>query len=143
MKVIFLDIDGVLNGHQWIHLEEGPRIIPTPARIFNKIVGRTQAKIVVSSTWSRKVKSGDLTPSGFAWMLKTHGVFCEVIDAINSDVTVPKQRADNIMKWVRENKPEKWLCIDGLPVPVQFHIRPNPATGLTSVDIQTSLRILA
>jgi hypothetical protein len=46
VKVIFLDVDGVLNGHesQW-------RVIPECVRLLNEIVERTGAKLVLSSSW--------------------------------------------------------------------------------------------
>jgi hypothetical protein len=43
MKIIFLDIDGVLNG------SSEPIILPECARQFNRIVKETEARVVISS----------------------------------------------------------------------------------------------
>lgn len=146
MKVIFLDFDGVLNGHEWIHLESGPKIGQRQAVILNTILEKTGASVVVSSTWARKVENGVVTLDGFGWMMRTHGInAANVIGAINGQSTGqrgPQMRADQIMQWVADNKPDRWLCIDDLPVPVRHHIRPNPAVGLTPVDVQNAVRIL-
>lgn len=62
MKVIFLDIDGVLNSTQyWESIQDEKRTMPEmefeldPKCIMNlkKIVDATNAKIVVTSTWKR------------------------------------------------------------------------------------------
>lgn len=57
-KIIFLDIDGVLNHEKWYHEtignpEVGNRgdIDPKCMEILNTIIKRTGAKIVISSTW--------------------------------------------------------------------------------------------
>lgn len=64
MKVIFLDIDGVLNHqkhYEWLLLTDEPtpmqrtypytEINPGSCRLLNEIIQETGAKIVVSSSW--------------------------------------------------------------------------------------------
>jgi len=66
VKIIFLDIDGVLNGHQYAKKDQvssrtgklqAPTgifgIVPSRVALLNQIVERTGAKVVVSSTWRR------------------------------------------------------------------------------------------
>ena len=58
MKVIFLDIDGVLNC-QYMHQDTSDEIIKTPGgklskrriNLTNELIDKTDAKIVISSTW--------------------------------------------------------------------------------------------
>ena len=58
MKIIFLDIDGVLNC-QFMHTDTSDEIIRTPGgflskrclNLVNELVDKTDAKIVISSTW--------------------------------------------------------------------------------------------
>ena len=137
MKVIFLDIDGVLNGHEWCH-RGGLRINQMPARVLNAIVQENECSVVVSSTWARHIEKGDCTATGFSWMLRTHGIECKVVDGINGMIIDPKIRTDNILKWVEENKPDKWIAIDDLPLQLPYFIRPNPAIGLTPVDVKNA-----
>jgi len=56
MKVIFLDIDGVLNAHyntkeRWHGLIG---IDPKHVKLFNQLVEQVGAKVVLSSTWRRR-----------------------------------------------------------------------------------------
>lgn len=57
MKILFLDIDGVLNSHEfWIRCRElglipDDQIDPQAVERLNRLTDATGAKIVVSSTW--------------------------------------------------------------------------------------------
>jgi hypothetical protein len=60
VKVVFLDIDGVLNSHDWFNVTDTRRdspeypeshFDPKPVSLLNEITDRTGAVIVVSSTW--------------------------------------------------------------------------------------------
>lgn len=55
MKVIFLDIDGVLNcagtTDRWPKNSGMLGIEPAKVKIFNNILRRTDARVVLSSTW--------------------------------------------------------------------------------------------
>lgn len=54
-KVIFLDIDGVLNSLDWSEKQKGSEnyaeINPEKVKMLKEIVDRTGAEIVLSSTW--------------------------------------------------------------------------------------------
>lgn len=61
-RIIFLDIDGVLNHQKYYtsidwekrktnHDEFGEYFCPISSKILNKVIDETQAKIVISSTW--------------------------------------------------------------------------------------------
>jgi hypothetical protein len=55
MKVIFLDIDGVLNSQNFIHSFNGKwelhSVDPNAINVLNEIIKATNAKIVISSSW--------------------------------------------------------------------------------------------
>ena len=56
MKIIFLDIDGVLNSELWnkdneMEINEGKFIDPKKVRLLSKIINETKAKIVLHSGW--------------------------------------------------------------------------------------------
>lgn len=56
MKLIFLDIDGVMNHRKHFvrsRLHEGQEFCPIAVRNLREIIKRTGAKIVVSSTWRK------------------------------------------------------------------------------------------
>lgn len=51
MKIIFLDIDGVLNSEEWFKKRKNYDIDPEKVELLKEIVDRTGAQIVLSSTW--------------------------------------------------------------------------------------------
>src|SRR4029079_3793405 len=82
MKVIFLDIDGVLNHNRMSHHRDPTSIEPLPIPIapacmaqLNRLITETAAKIVISSSWRLVVRWQDLGPA-----LIRHGLVGEVID---------------------------------------------------------------
>lgn len=74
MKVLFLDIDGVLNGHEWDDEAKSCNIRRECVKHLNRVVQATGCKIVVSSAWRYIMLGGDMTPKGFGYMLRTHGL---------------------------------------------------------------------
>lgn len=60
-KVILLDFDGVLNSHAWFKrrptIDNGERVMrahsldPAAVGLLNQLIDRTDAKVVISSTW--------------------------------------------------------------------------------------------
>lgn len=57
MKIIFLDIDGVLNSRQFIKfcfqnsIDADDRIDPQTVKLLNKTIDNTGSKVVISSSW--------------------------------------------------------------------------------------------
>jgi hypothetical protein len=94
MKLIFLDIDGVLNSHPWMQtlpklklgttLEWGAMIDPTAVERLNRIVDATGAAIVVSSSWRNF-----LTVAQLRAILKERGFHGLVIASTPRDEEFP------------------------------------------------------
>jgi hypothetical protein len=53
-KIIFLDIDGVLNNSKWLKENKNNPIDPAAVNRINVIMQKTDAKIVISSSWRIK-----------------------------------------------------------------------------------------
>ncbi len=54
MRVIFLDIDGVLNSHRTAAAYREPlmrKLDPVSVKLLHRIVSKADAKLVISSTW--------------------------------------------------------------------------------------------
>lgn len=110
MKIIFLDIDGVLN-HERFYKErfekrndayklERPysEIDPECVNNLNQLVKETQAKIVISSTWRN---------SGLKYCedaLKFHGFDGEIIDITPNLRSENCLRGNEILKWTKDNQ---------------------------------------
>jgi CO dehydrogenase/acetyl-CoA synthase gamma subunit (corrinoid Fe-S protein) len=123
MKVIFLDIDGVLNSDSTPNPRKFPYIVDKRmlAR-FRELVGRTGATVVLSSTWR-------VDPVG-----RLAAKFYEVpFDDICPDVP-SAPRCEEMQSWLRQH-PEVTRyavldddddCLDELPL-----FQPSSKTGLT------------
>jgi len=122
MKIIFLDIDGVLNCSESIQYFYHKANTLNASKIFpdvflsrlRKLIDLTDAKIVVSSTWRIDY------PDGYNWVtlinnLKKYNLDKEITD-ITPDLTHPSiQRGDEIRKWLNDNKSlniENFVIID-------------------------------
>src|SRR5689334_230591 len=106
MKIIFLDIDGVLND------SSEPIILPECASHFKRIVKETEAKVVISSGWRRWVHGGLMTDLGFQQMLRTHCIVCQVVGVTPADGKV-QGRGKQIAAWLAENGPvDSYVVID-------------------------------
>lgn len=77
MKVLFLDIDGVLNGHEWDDEAKSCNIRRECVKHLNRVVRETGCRIVLSSAWRYIVHGGDMTTRGFGYMLRTHGLLAD------------------------------------------------------------------
>lgn len=116
MKIIFLDIDGVLN-HQQYWIENPNRysipqsvsddLDPKSIEILNNIVERTKASIVVSSTW-RKIHSIEKISE----MLKSKGY--KYNNIIDKTPVLPSIRGKEIDEYLESKKGlvESYLIID-------------------------------
>jgi hypothetical protein len=99
-KIIFLDIDGVLN----TFTDETPRsrypLLPRCVENLNKIIRETQAKIVVSSTWRFLFK----TPKDLEKVLKESGFEGEIFDFTDSLPNYYSVRGNEIKKWLEDHE---------------------------------------
>ena len=108
MKVIFLDIDGVLNNHDTLGLDryiptkiiDGQRILdhlsPWCMWQLNDIIKETGAKVVISSAWR---SAGSV--NWFQEVFESYGFEGEVID---KTPVLYKERGIEIQKWLDDNK---------------------------------------
>lgn len=105
MKVIFLDIDGVLNVHMQKHDEYGAVFHPQFVENLKTIIDKTGAKIVISSSW----RHDGLDRMKAMW--KDRNLPGEVID-ITPYFNHYSIRGLEIDKWNQEYKPENYVIID-------------------------------
>lgn len=155
MKVIFLDIDGVLNGR---YTEEtfGGYVFVSDDKILllKEIVDSTDAKIVLSSTWRRGWFLKDRYPSYSGeevWLFEAlqeklgeHGI--ELMDYTEEFGS----RGDEIGKWLKNHTGEpieSYVILDDMD---EDELRPhtnrliqtNAAEGLTEGDVEDAIELL-
>lgn len=145
MKVIFLDIDGVLNNHDT--LSEGIQIANTKCQLLKYIVNATDAKIVLSSTW----RMGDLLSSIERMIHVCGGPYKAFVGATPVLTEIDGRQAirgDEIDAWLKKTHHaiENYLIIDD---DSDFHehqkpffIKTDMRTGLLSRDINKAIAIL-
>ena len=134
MKVIVLDIDGVLNhaGTVWQYVEPtvvrhgkvglDPQMVARLARIVNESGGPEIVKIVLHSSW-KWIHTGDnkrVVPGADDW---TNGLEIVRENLVATGFPYPEiliDRTDNpcdeatIWKWIRVNKPSAWVVLDDM-----------------------------
>ncbi len=151
MKVVFLDIDGVLNPRQHMNDlyvgwkkgvavsrdEFGHLFCPSCVEYFENLLFQTGAKIVISSTWRR---SG-LQVMKDLW--KVRGLEGEVVD-ITPSLNTP--RGEEIAEWLRLNDVDKYVIIDDnsdmLPEQMSHFVKCENKWGFTKECLEKALKIL-
>lgn len=108
MKVLFLDIDGVLNSNGTIRAFGFDFIDPHLVDLVGVIVDQTDAKIVLSSTWrlspeDKKLVEDALTRAGLSLMDCTPNL-CGNGKWVS--------RSEEIKKWLSENPVDKFAILD-------------------------------
>lgn len=164
MKIIFLDIDGVLNSSKYdksdyyktatagmsdaevmliahhLHLD------PEAVKILNDLVTRSGATVVLSSTWRTKYSPKEMTE-----MLKGRGGTFEVSDktpvlfGMKFSESIP--RGKEIAKYLKDlpEQPESFVILDDYEDMIhlkKFLVRTDWNFGLTQDDVEKALKIL-
>lgn len=139
MKILFLDVDGVLNSDRSMTL----LAISKPAvRRLKYIVGETGCHIVVSSTWRRIADARKKLET----VLGYHGL------KIHSYTTseyweIGQIRGDEIDEWLtRWPEITKYVIVDDNtdfhPHQMPFFVQTNGHVGLTDADSNTIIKLL-
>ncbi len=143
MKVVFLDIDGVLNalGASYAGLEH-PLDGAAIARL-NRIAGATGAAGVLSTSWRL------LFPwPGCRDILVEHGVTMPLVGEtpdLWTDEEPEEARRREIAQWLAENRVERHVVLDDLPLYPDDHphfVRTVETVGLTDADVARVLALL-
>lgn len=159
MKVLFLDVDGVLNctytfqrRHQlseplseaamcWPlgHLDE--QIIP----LLNPIVERTDCKIVLSTSWRLHPRFAELG----SWLEgKGFKYPNAIIDRTPSMPMMDNCRGEEVKAWLRKHPEVRQYvvldddCEDIIPVHPKNYVATNGNEGLTNELVETVISIL-
>lgn len=161
-RVLFLDIDGVLNSENWVRSEYTRRVKelgvrkpitdecdPAAVALLNTLIERSHAKIVLSSAWrithGLKSTMDYLVRVGFkhknAFIGKTP-VDCPVI---RNGVTRWPRRGQEIAEYLHMHPEITSYCIldddsDMLEEQQKHFVRTSFIRGLTEADVQKCLK---
>jgi hypothetical protein len=163
VKVLFLDIDGVLNSHQWAvsgggyghAMRDRPPSVetlqwdPVAVRNLRNIIEATGAQIVVSSSWR-----GFGRNARTAWqaMFACYGwpdapVIGETPDLnrMEGGIYVSKIRGDEVAAWLEAHpEVERYVCLDDDSDfrPDQPLVKTDGRFGLTMIEASQCRRLL-
>lgn len=164
MKVLFLDIDGVLNGHEY-NPDAGSCLIKRDCiQRLNRILRETGAKIVVSSAWRYIMLTTEESPPamtmvGFEYMLRTHGASSvDLMGMTGSDEefgwsmenNVPV-RGKQIRRWLADHRPhfeiDSYCVLDDDDLGIsELHsecfVRTDGRVGLTDENADDVIAVL-
>jgi hypothetical protein len=141
-KIVFLDIDGVLNSVASVIYHHGKKdanklLCPIAVSNLKYLLKKNpDARICISSTW-RKV----LGIYGTTVVLKKHGIPKGKIIGCTPITFSSRNRAGEILEWLEDHDVEKFVILDDnsyyfndFPNLKEAFIRTNRATGFTMVD---------
>ena len=152
MKIIFLDIDGVLNSA--VDSARGGAtqtydLAPRPIRLLNTLISNTGAKVVLSSSW--RVSS---SPPQIQSMLEDEGFTGEIISFTPDLFDLANTRGNEILYWIKDHenlvgdyeKYKNYVILDDVPDMLYCQkdnfIHTDSYIGLTPNDIYRAEDIL-
>lgn len=161
-RVLFLDIDGVLNSNFWNdthqrEISDGTLIDEEKIKLLAQLVKSTKAKIILHSGWriwfNDKLKPTRKEAQRLVEMLAGEGL---TIDGVTPDLTTEEIRrtkkfsmvkADEILLWLKEHGDViAWVVLDDLDlhnIQVEEHqVKPDQKVGLTMDDVRMAEEIL-
>lgn len=140
MKVIFLDVDGVLNsvrdGYS-LQLENDYHF-----EMLKKIVDATEANIVLSSSWRIGFSMHRLPERNLVERLEKYGM--QIMDFTPC---MAGTRGDEIREWLSNNEPvESFVILDDEGDMAEFKetnlVKTNTSVGLQEKDADKAIKIL-
>ena len=134
MSILFLDIDGVLNGHQ-----KTGRIDQHCMANLNYVIEQTGCVIVISSSWRYMIPEA-MNIQGFEYMLVTHGFKGKVKGITVRDEVICK-REDQILDYAKQRNMQ-WAVVDDLPLQIDNFVRTDGQLGLQHHDAIKLIQIL-
>ena len=146
MKIIFLDVDGVLNNYETTELtpDKYIGIDDKLVELLSKIVKLTDAKIVLMSDW--KDDWNLQKPDGVYLDKKLEKYGLEII--ARTYESYPSRRGEGVRAYLKENKVEEYVLIDDTEFSdftdelEERFVNTDPVSGLTLEDVQKAIKIL-
>ena len=162
MKVIFLDVDGVINSNFWLEghqqeISDGTLIDKEKIELVSKIVNKTGAVLVMHSGWRfwfdntmqpiRKEAQNLidlLLDSGLRIYAMTPDLTTE---EIRKTKMFSKVKAAEIFLWLKQNPNiDKWIVLDDIDLHNDElsirQVRTNAEIGLTEKDVDIAIEML-
>ena len=142
MRVIFLDIDGVLNKHNWSQ-NKTPWMEDSKVELIGRLCKDTGAKVVLASNWREAWFEPMFYENETTAIYKGHKLFeknnIEVVGITGRGET----RCEEIKQYLKDNPNIiNYVSIDDTIVDVDNRVQTNGDIGLTQFDCQKAAQLL-
>ena len=161
-RVIFLDIDGVLNSNFWNgshqkEISDGTLIDAEKVKLLGALVKKTNAKIILHSGWKywfgKKLQPLRPEAENLSVMFAKEDLSLEDITPDHSTEEIRRSKkfslvkADEILAWLEGHKDiDSWIVIDDLDLhseEIAMHqVKTDPSVGLTIDDVYKAEKML-
>ena len=161
-KIVFLDIDGVLNSSAWNEshqdeIKKGILIDRQKVTLLASLVKKTGARIILHSGWrywfDNKLKPLRIESEYLIEFLQQEGLSIEGVtpDLTTEEIRTTKKfslvKADEILLWLKQNENvASWVVFDDLDLHnvevEQYQVKTDYMVGLTYFDIEKAEEIL-
>jgi hypothetical protein len=162
MKILFLDVDGVLNSNLWndsheVEISKGQLIDENAVELLAKIIKETEAKLVMHSGW-RFWMDNHLKPINpqAEYLIRLFDKYELEIFDITPDFSTDKVRqkkkfslvkAKEILAWLEQHDNiDKYIVLEDLDlhnnIIGQQQIQTNNLVGLTKEDVSNAIQRL-
>ena len=160
MKLLFLDIDGVLNVHDFNKESMSGVIHRDKVERVNEILRRTDARVVLSSAWRYFVHRDEMDLTGLDWLLRSHGLIHGRLDGITRKDRLNfaycgdpskwyidgNERSDQVLEYLEPRSVESYVVIDDLDLGFSKRemnfIHTDGLVGITDEHVQKAIEIL-
>ncbi len=156
LVLVFIDVDGVLNGHRFDKRANSSTLLKRCVRALNYILdSEPRAVLVISSAWRYMVLNGAMGRRGFEYLLRTHGVHCDgrvlgITERDKKNGSIPdregrEQRAKQILSFVARKRRPRYVALDDLDLRpwIRTHqVRTDGHKGMSMEDARRALEIL-
>ena len=135
MKVIFLDIDGVLNTNS------DREISDDKLKLLSELVSKTGADVVLSSSWRNWWNNPKTNiPGSFITEWKKQFLDNNLSITLTTELECPKNLS--IEKFIIQHDVKCFVVIDDEPIDTVNLVQTNGDIGLTQSDCQKAFQLL-
>lgn len=161
-KVVFLDIDGVLNSNFWNEnhqreISDGTLIDESKIKILCKLIKDTNAQIILHSGWKywfdAELKPLRKEAENLKTLLEKEGLKVSGVtpDHATEEIRKTKKfslvKAEEILAWLKKHEEiDRWVVLDDLDLHnaeiAKHQVKTDQTIGLTIEDVEKAEMIL-
>lgn len=131
MKVVFLDIDGVLNIGGKLNIGKIEKHL---VKRLNRLTSKEDVHVVITSSWGLYYDVEEIIN-----IFKNNGFIGNIKEYLFGDLP----RAERIKKWVSEHSCSQFVVIDDRDLgEIDKFVQVNPDVGISHENIDCSLKLL-